>query len=170
MHLFMAAEFTNVCEEFCFELVTTETKCNENPWIANHEFHYHEVLKQYSLSKWRHLCKLNVYWIISLTRIFLRIKSIVTWSVIYHKIASFNMSRLEAPTGFFRLVMNGILMYLVTFWQKVDFLISLRVSTRDSTVCMNLEMKTSLGDTVDSIWIAIYCQWLRLTDRQQSIL
>jgi len=50
MHLFMAAEFTNVCKEFCFELVTTETKCNENPWIANHEFHYHKVLKQYSLT------------------------------------------------------------------------------------------------------------------------
>ena len=46
----------------------------------------------------------------------------------YHKVASFNMSRLEADAGFFRLFMKGIFSpYVhcaVTFWQKADFLIS----------------------------------------------
>ena len=43
----------------------------------------------------------------------------------YRKVSSFNMSRLEAQAGFFRLLMKGIFgPYVVTFSQKVDFQIS----------------------------------------------
>ena len=46
---------------------------------------------------------------------------------IYPKIASSNMSRLEAHVGFFRLLMKGIFgpkIGTVTFWQKIDLSIS----------------------------------------------
>ena len=40
----------------------------------------------------------------------------------YRKVAKSNTSSLEAHAGFFRLFMKGICS--VTFWKKVDFLIS----------------------------------------------
>ena len=43
----------------------------------------------------------------------------------YRKVASSNTSHLEAHAGLFRLLMKGIFdPYVVTFWQKIDFLIS----------------------------------------------
>ena len=43
----------------------------------------------------------------------------------YCKVASSNMSRLEAHDGFFKLLMKEIFGPYVTFWKKVDFLISI---------------------------------------------
>ena len=44
----------------------------------------------------------------------------------YRKVMSSNTSHLEAHVGFFRLLMKGIFdpLCTVSFWQKVDFLIS----------------------------------------------
>ena len=43
----------------------------------------------------------------------------------YRKVASSNMSCLEAHAGFFKLLMKVIFdPYVLTFWQKVEFLIS----------------------------------------------
>ena len=44
----------------------------------------------------------------------------------YRKVVSFNTSCLEVHASFFRLLMKGIFYpyVTVTFWQKVDFLIS----------------------------------------------
>ena len=56
------------------------------------------------------------------TRILCQVEYIGT----YRKVASSNMSCLEAHAGFFRLFMKGIFdpLCTVSFWQKVDFLIS----------------------------------------------
>ena len=54
----------------------------------------------------------------------------------YRIVASASQSGFEAHVGLFKLVMKRYFLPLctVTFWQKVDFLISIRISTRDFTV------------------------------------
>ena len=55
----------------------------------------------------------------------------------YRKVASSNMSRLEAHAGFFRLLMKGIFdpYVLQPFDEKYIFELVTHLKTRDYTVC-----------------------------------
>ena len=69
----------------------------------------------------------RIEWLDRIHRSFLNSKVHVFWEghkIVYRKVASSNTSRLKAHAGFFRLLIKGILDNSVTFWQKVDFLIS----------------------------------------------
>ena len=94
----------------------------------------------------------------------------------YRKVASSNMSRLEAHVGFFRLLMKGIFNPYVqwSFDKKLIFWLATSVRTRDYTVCQkiylifhpfigNLTTHFTTADVEKCVWTAVVARRFQLT-------